>query len=132
MFGAPPLPLIPALTPSPPLPPSSPSTPATLTLYSQRVSRFLRDLRSHVTAHHQRYRASMERRAVPAAPSHRPLVVGDLVLLLRPRARKLLIPNSGPYLLTALHAHTATLRNLATGAQFHENLANLKLMQLPH
>ena len=126
MFGAPPLPLIPALTPSAPAVPNMPPTPDSLTLYSQRVARFLRDLRSHVAAHHHRYRASVERRAAPSPTTSRPLAVGDLVMLLRPRARKLLIPNSGPYLLIAIHTNTATLRNMATGAQFHENLANLR------
>lgn len=41
-----------------------------------------------------------------------------MVMILRPRARKLYIPHTGPYLLTALHEHTATLRNLSTGAVF--------------
>ena len=131
MFGAPPLPLISALAPVPPTLHSEDPTPDTLTLYSQRVNRFLRDLRGHVTSHYQRYRAATERPLVRPHLPPRPLQVGNLVMVLRPRARKLLIPNSGPYVLLALHQHTATLRNLANNATFHENLSNLRLLTLP-
>ena len=44
--------------------------------------------------------------------------------VLCPRAVKLLIPNSGPYLVTGCTQHTYLLRNLATGYAFWENKTN--------
>ena len=46
--------------------------------------------------------------------------------VLRPRAVKLLIPNSGPYLVTGCTQHTYLLRNLATGYAFWENKTNVR------
>ena len=46
-------------------------------------------------------------------------------MILRPRATKLLIPNSGPYLITGASAHTYHLRNIATGFTFIESKSNV-------
>ena len=53
-------------------------------------------------------------------------------MVLRPRATKLLIPNSGPYLVTGSTRHTYLLRNIATGFAFAEHRSNVRpMMSLP-
>ena len=53
-------------------------------------------------------------------------------MVMRPRATKLLIPNSGPYLVTGSTRHTYLLRNIATGFAFAEHRSNVRpMLSLP-
>ena len=52
-------------------------------------------------------------------------------MVLRPRTRKFCVPNTGPYLVISLHAHTVTLQNLATGATLQEHSSNVRPLNLP-
>ena len=52
-------------------------------------------------------------------------------MVLCPRATKLAAPNSGPYLVIAMHPHSYTLRNIATGATFIESTANVRPLVMP-
>ena len=102
-----------------------------LQLYSQRVNRFLRDLQQHVAARGLAYRnAAAAKPAPPAVPAPSTLAPGDMAMILRTCARKLTIPNSGPYQVVALHKHTVTLHNLATGATLQEHRSNVRAFKL--
>ena len=98
--------------------------------YLAQAQRFLRELQQHAALNLRTYRkelASRARHAAAAAPPSVP--IGSFAMILRPRATKLLIPNSGPYLVTGSTKHTYLLRNIATGFVFHENKSNVVPMQ---
>lgn len=78
--------------------------------------------------HHASYAKHAPKPPTPAHVPPRPLVPGDLVLVLRPRRSKLLTPNSGPYIVISVQKHTATIRNLATAVQFNEHLSNVRML----
>ena len=129
MFGGPPTPLLPDMR--------APAVPvdlaADLPKYAQQVQQFLRQVNAALAQQAAAYRAGMARRAAAAAAAaaDHTLQVGALVMLLRPRATKLVVANTAPYLVVALQAHTVTLRNLATGALLKEHRSNVAPLQVP-
>ena len=95
----------------------------------QQTQRFLRKLQQHTARRLASYRRELAPRAAAAAARSLPTIPPEsLAMVLHPRATKLLIPNSGPYLVTGSTRHTYLLRNIATGFAFSEHRSNVRAM----
>ena len=89
----------------------------------------VRKLQQHTAHRLANYRRELAPRAAAAAARSLPTIPpGSLAMVLRPHATKLLIPNSGPYLVTGSTRHTYLLRNIATGFAFSEHRSNVRAM----
>ena len=86
----------------------------------------MREISTYATRHAAQYRSQIVQRASQALPATPTLAVGSFVMLLRPRTRKLQVPNTGPYLITAVREHTYVLRNLATNGELVEAKSNVR------